>query len=415
MPAASTHGPGYEDADARTMLIDDRFTGLAAKFFGMFRRRNQGGGALAVYLDGKPVLDVWAGWADSDRRWRADSMSLSYSTGKGVAATVAHRLVDRGLLDLDAPVGDYWPDFASNGKADITLREVLNHRAGLQRIRGLLPDPRDLLNHDAVAAAMAASAPDPLRLRASGYHAITFGTLVAEIAQRATGRDFTDLVRSELAGPLGERDFFFGVPERERPRVAKLAPRLGIARVPLDRLIAPFAPLQLMYAARGAFYDGWADMSLGTHPYDAMMPGWNGVFTARALAKMYGAIANDGMVDGRRLLRAESTRRIAEMPPNSRYDYVLGAPPHFALGYHRAIVGPRVTRRALGHFGIGGSGGMAFPGLGLSVAFVTNHLGNHAMSVGDARLPMLAARAERIARTARGRDPIPAEPEAAAS
>ncbi|WP_431949401.1 serine hydrolase domain-containing protein [Nocardia lijiangensis] len=415
MPAASNEGPAYEPADTRTMVIDARFTGLAAKFFGMFRRRTQGGGALAVYLDGRPVLDVWAGWADGDQPWQADSMSLSYSTGKGVAATVAHRLIDRGLLDVDALVADYWPDFASNGKAGITVRDVLNHRSGLQRIRGLLPDPHDLMDHDAVATAMAASAPDPLRLRASGYHAITFGTLVAEIAQRATGRDFTDLIRSELAGPLGERDFFFGVPEHERTRVAKLSPRLGVARVPLDRLIAPFAPLQLVHAARSAFYDGWADMSIGARPYDAMMPGWNGVFTARALAKMYGAIANDGMVGGRRLLRAETTRRIAEMPPNSRYDYVLGAPPHFALGYHRAVVGPRITRTALGHFGLGGSGGIAFPDLGLSLAFVTNHLGNHAMSVGDARLPMLAARAERIARAARGQAPVPAETEAAAS
>ncbi|TQM25555.1 serine hydrolase domain-containing protein [Nocardia bhagyanarayanae] len=414
MTAPNDNGPAHE-SDARTMLIDERFTGLASKFFGMFRRKSQGGGALAVYLNGKPVLDVWSGWADRDRPWRADSMALSYSTGKGVAATVAHRLIDRGLLDVDAPVADYWSEFAANGKADITLRDVLNHRAGLQRIRGLLPDPHDFLDHDAVSAAMAASAPDPLRLRASGYHAITFGTLVAEIAQRATGRDFTDLVRSELAEPLGERDFFYGVPQHERHRLATLSPRIGVARVPFDRLIAPFAPLQLVYAARGAVYDGWADMSIGTRPYDAMMPGWNGVFTARALAKMYGAIANDGMVSGRRLLRAETTQRIAEMPPNGRFDYVLGASPHFALGYHRAIVGPRITRRALGHFGIGGSGGIAFPELGLAVGFVTNHLGNHAMSVGDARLPMLAARAERIARAVLGRAPIPVESEAAAS
>ncbi|MFQ6327335.1 hypothetical protein ACLMAL_14515 [Nocardia sp. CWNU-33] len=110
--------------------------------------------------------------------------------------------------------------------------------------------------------------------------------------------------------------------------------------------------------------------------------------------------ANDGMVGHRRLLRPETTRRIAEMPPNGRYDYVLGAAPHFALGYHRAIVGAKLTRHALGHFGIGGSGGIAVPRLGLSIGFVTNHLGNHAMSLGDARLPMLAAMSERAARSA---------------
>ncbi|MFI6368217.1 serine hydrolase domain-containing protein [Nocardia sp. NPDC050630] len=394
MPAASTDGAGVPGH----MLVDDRFTAVAAKFFAMFRRKSQGGGALAVYLHGEPVLDIWAGWADSDRRWRADSMALSYSTGKGVTATVAHRLIERGVLDLDAAVADYWPEFAAQGKGDITIREVLNHRAGLQRTRGLVADSDELLDHDAVAAAMAASAPDPLRLRASGYHGLTFGTLVAEIAQRATGRDFTDLVRSELRDPLGENDFWFGVPENQRQRLARLSPRLGIARVPFDTLIAPFASVKVMNSARGAVYDGWADMTLGMRPYDAMMPGWNGVFTARAIAKMYGAISNDGLVGNRRLLGSETTRRIAEMPPNSRYDYVLGAAPHFALGYHRAIVGTRLTRQALGHFGIGGSGGIANPGLGLGIGFITNHLGNHAMSLGDARLPFLAALAERAAR-----------------
>jgi CubicO group peptidase (beta-lactamase class C family) len=398
MPAASTEGaavPGH-------MLIDDRFTAVAAKFFSMFRRKSKGGGGLAVYLHGEPVLDIWAGWADRDRRWRADSMALSYSTGKGVTATVAHRLIERGVLELDAPVANYWPEFAAHGKGDITIRDVLNHRAGLQRTRDLVANTDDLLDHDAVAAAMAASAPDPLRLRASGYHGLTFGTLVAEIAQRATGRDFLDLVRSELREPLGDNDFWFGVPEHQRHRLARLSPRLGVAKIPFDTLVAPFASMKAVNSARGAVYDGWADMTLGLRPYDAMMPGWNGVFTARALATMYGAIANDGLVGHRSLLRPETTRRIAEMAPNSRYDYVLGAPPHFALGYHRAIVGTRLTRQALGHFGIGGSGGIANPRLGLGIGFVTNHLGNHALSLGDARLPLLAALAERAARAAIG-------------
>ncbi|PXX59861.1 CubicO group peptidase (beta-lactamase class C family) [Nocardia tenerifensis] len=393
MPSASSDSA----PSVGNMLIDERFTVVAAKFFAMFRRRRQGGGGLAVYLHGAPVLDIWAGWADGDRRWHADTLALSYSTGKGVAATVVHRLAERGVLDYDAPVATYWPEFAAQGKDAITVRDVLNHRAGLQRTRGLLDDPADLLDHDAVAAAIAASAPDPLRLRASGYHGLTFGTIVAEIAQRATGRAFTELVRTELAEPLGDNDFYFGVPQQQRHRLAKLSPRLGVARVPFDRMIAPFASLRMVHAARGAVYDGWADMTLGDQPYDAMMPGWNGVFTARALAEMYGAIANDGTVGHRRLLRPETTRLIARMPPNGRFDYVLGAAPHFALGYHRGIVGTKLTRQALGHFGIGGSGGIAMPGIGLSVAFVTNHLGNHAMSLGDARLPVLAALAQRAA------------------
>ncbi|WP_280233693.1 serine hydrolase domain-containing protein [Nocardia cyriacigeorgica] len=407
MPAAGTDGARAEDTvpPASPMLIDDRFTPVATKFFAMFRRRGNGGAALAIYLHGEPVLDIWGGWADARRRWRRDTMALAYSTGKGVTATVAHRLIERGILALDEPVATYWPEFAANGKGDITVREVLNHRAGLQRTRGLLDDPADMLDHDALAAALAAAAPDPRRLRASGYHGLTFGTLVAEIAQRATDRPFPELVRAELAEPLGQDDLWFGVPEYHRQRIAPLSPRLHVARVPLDRLAALTGSVRPLSALRGVVYDGWAEMSQGERPYSAMMPGWNGVFSARALAAMYGAIANDGRIGHRRLLKPETTRMIARMPANSRFDYVLGAPPHHALGYHRGIVGATLTRHALGHYGIGGSGAMAMPGLGLSIAFVTNHLGNHAMSLGDARLPMLAAAAVRAARSARGHTP----------
>lgn len=408
-------GVSIGGAPTGQMIVDDRFTAVAAKFFSIFRRPRAGGGAFAVFLDGEPVLDIWSGWADTGRRWRADTMALSYSTSKGVAATVINCLADRGILDYDTPVAEYWPEFAANGKGDITLRDVLRHRAGLQRMRGLLDDPEDLLDHAKVAAAIAAQAPDPLRYKASGYHGLNFGTIVAEIAQRATGRSFTDLVRTELAEPLGDNDFWFGVPEHERHRVARLSRRLGIGMVPFDRVVRMGSRVRALDAARSAIYDGWTDMSIGDKPYDAMMPGWNGVFTARSLAKMYGALANDGVVGHRRLLRKEATDRIAEMPPNSRYDYVLGGPPHFALGYHRAIVGATLTRKAFGHFGIGGSGGIAIPSTGIGIGFVTNNLGYPVMTLGDARLPTLAAMTHRAARAAQGGSAATRLPEAAAS
>ncbi|WP_280480855.1 serine hydrolase domain-containing protein, partial [Nocardia cyriacigeorgica] len=260
MPATGTEGVWAEDVvpPAAPMLIDDRFVPVATKFFAMMRRRRHGGAALAVYLDGEPVLDIWGGWAAAGRRWRGDTMALAYSTGKGVAATVAHRLIERGVLALDEPVATYWPEFAANGKDAITVREVLNHRAGLQRTRGLIDDPDGMLDHDTLAAALAASAPDPLRLRASGYHGLTFGTLVAEIAQRATGRPFPELVRTELAEPLGQADLWFGVPEHHRSRIAPLSPRLHVGRVPLDRLTGLTGSVRPLTSLREVIYDGWA-------------------------------------------------------------------------------------------------------------------------------------------------------------
>lgn len=381
------------------MLVDDRFTPVAAKFFAMFGNPRKGGGALAVYLDGEPVVDIWSGWAAPDRRWQADTMALSFSTGKGVAATVLHRLAERGLIDYDARVAEYWPEFAAQGKGEITVRDVLRHRAGLQRIRGLLPDTDELYEHAAVAAALAASAPDPLRHKASGYHAITFGTLVAEISQRATGRDFRDLVRDELAIPLGDTDFWFGVPASQRGRVARLGPRANIAKLPVDGLLTVAAAIPPLRSLHGVIYDGMLHAAHATdRPFDAMMPGWNGVFTARSVARMYAAIANGGWVGNQRLLKPETIARITEMPFNSKYDYVLGGPPNHSMGYHRAFVGTKLRRDSMGHFGVGGSGGIAMPGLGLSIAFVTNRLGNSAQTLGDARLPVLAGLAARSAK-----------------
>ncbi|MET9485471.1 serine hydrolase domain-containing protein [Nocardia sp. NPDC006630] len=382
------------------MLIDHRFGAVAGQFFRTFRRRPQGGGALTIHLNGQPVLDIWTGWADTGRPWEYDTMALSYSSGKGVAATVANRLIERGALALDEPVSTYWPEFAAHGKQDITVSDVLRHRAGLQRIRGLSGNPQDMLDHDYLAAALAAQAPDPWRARASGYHGLTFGTLVAEIAQRATGAKFDELLQSELRDPVGDNDFWFGVPPSQRHRIARLTQRLNIARIPFDRLLAPIGalPSSLLRSATSAAYDGWADLSRGERAYDTMMPSWNGVFTARSLSRMYSAIANDGLTEGRRLFRPETTRALAEMPPNSTFDYVLGVPPHFARGYHRAPVGTKISRHALGHYGIGGSGGLALPHLGLSLGFVTNHLGNHANSIGDARLPHFAHLAVRALR-----------------
>ncbi|SLG56807.1 serine hydrolase domain-containing protein [Mycobacteroides abscessus] len=378
------------------MLIDNRFVGLAAKFFSITGSRGHSGGALAVYLRGEPVVDIWGGWAAPGQPWQADTLALAYSTGKGVAATVLHRLVERGLIDYDGAIADYWPEFSARGKSSITVRDLLRHRSGLQRVRGLLPADEAFLDHDAAAAALAAAEPDPKRFKASGYHAVTFGTLVAELAQRASGKSFRDLVRDELATPLNDDDFYFGVPAHQRHRLAVLHPRQHIAQVPVDTVAGVAAHLSPLRGLHGAVYKGVFDTPhVSDKAYDAMMPSWNGAFTARALARMYAAIANGGVVGATPLLRPEMVRTLTKMPFNSRYDYVIGVGLHHSMGYHRAIVGHRLRQDALGHIGIGGSGAIAMPAHGLSVAFITNNLGNALSSVVDGRLPTLAALAGR--------------------
>jgi CubicO group peptidase (beta-lactamase class C family) len=381
------------------MVVDPRFGELAGRFFRLFGQISDGGGALAVYLDGEPVVDIWSGWATRDTRWQSDTVSVSFSTGKGVASTVLHRLVDRGLLDYDAPVAEYWPEFASAGKETVTVRELLSHRAGLHRVRGLVPGRLALLNHDGVADALASATPDRRRSVMPGYHAVTFGALVAELTTRVTGMSFTDLVRTEIAEPLGIREFWFQVPDEERRRIAKLFPRITPFGIPWEA--ASFAlsrtPVLKNIAAAG-MPEGFDELVRNPAIHDYVMPGWNGVFSARALARMYAAIANKGLVDGIRFLSEETLEQIGEVQTTAR-DYVLGVRMNWRLGYHSAFVASRTqSPHAFGHYGLGGSGAFADPQTGLSVAFVTNRMGNNLTPFADLRLAKLGAHAESIAR-----------------
>nr|WP_239003694.1 serine hydrolase domain-containing protein [Nocardia panacis] len=391
----------------REMLVDPRFIRLADHFFGTFTQRSRGGGALAVYLDGRPVVDIWAGWAARDRRWSGENVTLTFSTGKGVASTVVHRLAERGLLSYDLPVAEYWPEFAAHGKAEITVRDVLAHRAGLHRVRGLVPGREGILDYDAVVAALADSPADPRRVRSSGYHAITFGWLVAEIVQRVTGESFTEVVAREIAAPLGTPEFWFRVPPAERYRIAKIFPHLS---PPGIRWNTASSVLSWVRPARGLAEAGmpesFDELVRDPRVHDAVMPGWNGVFSARALARMYGALANGGRIDDLRFLRPETLEQMGRVQPCEGRDYVLGLPLRFTLGYHRPVLmSKQQPRKAFGHYGIGGSGAYADPETGMAIAFVTNRLGNAATALGDARLARLAAIAQHTVRRIKRLDP----------
>ncbi|KAF0849488.1 serine hydrolase domain-containing protein [Nocardia caishijiensis] len=417
MVSATAGEPGAGAPTApRQMRIDPRFIRLADHFFGMFQQPSRGGGALAIYLDGRPVVDIWAGWAAKDQRWNGGHVALTFSTGKGVAATVLHRVAERGLIDYEAPVAEYWPEFAAHGKHDITVRDVLSHRAGLHRVRGLVPGREGILDYGAVVTALAESPADPRRIRTSGYHAITFGWLVAEILQRATGESFTDLLHREVARPLGTDEFWFQVPVAQRRRIAKIFPHLappGIRWNTASSVLSWVRPVRGL--AEAGMPESFDELVRDPRVHDAVMPGWNGVFSARALARMYGALANGGVVhtgdaesgtgEGDspvQFLRPETIEQINRTQQTESRDYVLGLPLRFTLGYHRPVLMTKQQpRHAFGHYGVGGSGAYADPDLGMSIAFVTNRLGNAVTALGDARLAKLAAIAQGTVRRAR--------------
>jgi len=349
-----------------------------------------GGGALVARVRGRTVVDLVAGTSDRERRrpWDRDTTAISFSTTKGVASAVLHRLADRGELDYDAPVASYWPEFAAGGKGRVTVRELMTHRAGLHSVQAVAERAEDLLDHIAMEDRLAARtvvAPTPT----SAYHAITYGWLVAGIARRVTGRGLAELVGTEIAGPLGIDGMHIGAPAEARERVA--AP-VGSALRQFGAAAQMLVPLwsrsaRLRTALEALHVSGFHRLFEGPEPpiWTTEMPAVNGVFTADALARFYAALANGGGDDGRRLLSPETTHALGRVQVRST-DAVLGLRMRWRLGYHHAFGAGRAAPLAFGHYGYGGSGAWADPALGLSVGFVTNRIGSLTTPLGDLAL-----------------------------
>ena len=352
---------------------DPSFACAVRGFAGLFPHPRFGGGALAVYLDGRPVVDVWTGWSDrrGSEHWSADTAPMVFSATKGVASTVIHRLADRGLLDYDAPVAQYWGEFGANGKAAITVRDVMRHRAGLSHLRGVRK--RELLDHRHMEERIAA-APVGRHFGKSAYHALTYGWLLSGLARAVTGTGMRELMRTEVAEPLDTDGIHLGRPPAGSPtRVARIiGPQLNIPN-PVFNVIAPaVATFELSAVFGSMYFPGMRSVVQRDIPLlDTELPSANGVITARALARMYGAIANGGMIDGQRYLSAE---RVAALTGRRslRPDRNLIMPLAFHLGYHGLPI-PGVLP-GFGHVGLGGSFGWAIPEAGLAFAMVHNRL-----------------------------------------
>lgn len=373
-------------------VVHPDFEDVAVRFTGLFRGRDTGGAALAVYRHGEPVVDVWGGYRDLDAEvpWDRDTMAMSFSTTKGVAATVIHRLADRELLDYDDPVAAHWPAFAGDGRDRITVRQLLSHRAGMHRCRGLVIEAEELLDHERMIELVAKQRPSPPPGTASGYHGLTFGWLVAGLARAVTGEDMRTLFAREIAQPLGLDGLHLGCPDERRDRVAPLFPETPamLRRTIAGRLFERVSPLRPF--AEALLVEGFDRLWFEEEQriLDTQMPAVNGVFTARALAKMYAALACRGAVDGVRFLSPETVHRAGKVQRRDR-DRVLNIPMRWRLGYHQAFTVGLPPPKAFGHFGYGGSGAWADPETGVSVGFVTNRLWSSTTPIGDTRLARL--------------------------
>jgi CubicO group peptidase (beta-lactamase class C family) len=342
-----------------------------------FEAHGERGAAVAVRVDGEPVVDLWAGHADpeGDRPWERDTIVNVYSTTKGMTAICAHILADRGELDLDAPVVEYWPEFGAHGKQEIPVRWLLTHQAGLVAVDPEL-GPGDALDWDTMISALEQTAPQWEPGTKNGYHMVTFGWLVGEVVRRVSGApSLGAFFRSEVAEPLGV-DFFIGTPASEDGRIASIIP------VP-----QPPSPEDLPEELRGfldnelrarSLIPGSREVAGHVNSREwraAEIPGANGHGNARALATVYGALANGGEVDGHRLLSPEAIDRAREVQVESA-DEVLVMRTARSLGFMHPMpdLGDLRGRQAFGHGGAGGSSGWADPEHGIGMGYVMNKM-----------------------------------------
>jgi CubicO group peptidase (beta-lactamase class C family) len=297
---------------------------------------------------------------------------MVFSATKGIASTVIHRLADRGLLSYDDPVAEYWPEFAANGKADITIRDVLRHRSGLSHLRGVTK--AELMDHLVMEERLAAAPVDHLR-GVQAYHALTYGWLLSGLARAVTGKGMRELIRQEVARPLNTDGLHLGRPPEGAPtKVAQILIPQGKLRAPVFNFIAPkLAGLPFSGALGAMYFPGVISLVKGDTPFlDGEVPAANGVVTGRGLAKMYAAMANDGRIDGKKFLSKELARGLTGQPQRKWPDANMVVPMPFHLGYHESPV-PGLLN-GFGHVGLGGTLGWADPEFGSSFGFIHNRL-----------------------------------------
>lgn len=364
--------------------VVDGFEPVLDAFVANFTEHGDVGAGVCVYRDGEAVVDLTGGWARVRARvpYDAHTLQLVFSSTKGVTALCAHLLAQRGLLDLDAPVRDVWPELAGSGTEGTTVAMVLSHQAGLPTIDAQL-SLSQALAWQPVIDALEVQAPSWVPGTAHGYHALTFGWLVGELVRRASGRAFGRFVADEVASPLG-LDLHVGLPVHAHARVSPLRS----ARVPLGQqgpadprsievwkeMLRPGSLTVRALTLNGSFGAFGRSGPFNTPElWAAEIPAANGITDARSLARMYAAMI--GEVDGVRLLRPEQMK-VASAPVVHGPDRVLVTGTSFGLGFqcHHPDFVPLMGPGSFGHSGMGGSLGFAQPERGIAFAYVMNQL-----------------------------------------
>jgi CubicO group peptidase (beta-lactamase class C family) len=326
------------------------------------------GASCCVYLHGKPVIDIWAGVADSqtDAPWQEDTISIGFSVTKGITTIGALKLMEQGPLDIDKPIAHYWPEFGCAGKASITTRMVMSHRAGLAGIDGDLT-LEQVLAWEPVVSAIAAQKPNWQPNTTHGYHTRSFGWILGEIIRRITGKSAGQYLRESVTAPV-DADFWVGLPEAQLSHCARLIPdtfKPAPGVVPSALTVQSFTGPSNLFS----YSEMWNDPVI----LQAEMPSSNGVGNARGLARVYAATF--GEVNGVRLLSDDTIAKATTVQSQGK-DEIVMIDTSFGLGF---MLPPWLMQNncgpaSYGHFGAGGSVGFADPEAGISFGYLMNKM-----------------------------------------
>jgi CubicO group peptidase (beta-lactamase class C family) len=364
------------------------FEGVRAAFEENFRAHADKGASVGVYVGGEQKVDLWGGVADvaTGSAWQRDTVAIMYSVTKGATATLAWLLAQRGDLDFDAPVVEYWPEFAAGGKKSMPVRYLFTHQAGLPYLDQQL-SREEILDGTRITEVLEQQAPLWTPGTAHGYHAVTFGWLAGALIAKVTGRRLGQVFADEIAGPLG-LDFHIGLPAAECGRVAQLVDIPPPDPATFAAITDP-AAIQAILAVRAAMADPasaftralstngvlpaldartWNDPAV----YQAEIPAANGISNGRSLARMYAATVSE--VDGVRLLSDQTVHR-ASAQQVSGPDLTLLTPTRFGTGFQLPWPNvPMLSAESFGHAGLGGALGFADSRYKVGFGYVQNQL-----------------------------------------
>jgi CubicO group peptidase (beta-lactamase class C family) len=373
---------------------DPAFAAVREAFERNFAEHGEIGASLCITRDGATVVDLWGGLADagSGRPWAQDTIAVVMSCTKGAVALCGHLLIDRGLLDPEAPVTRYWPAFGQSGKSATLVRHLFSHQSGVIHVKGAVP-PDGFCDWDTVIRLIECSSGFHAPGAATGYHVLTHGYLIGELVRRISGQRIGRFFREQIAEPLG-LDFWIGLPKSEHARVSRLipaplpdslSPLLKMAmRLPpallrgLTRLCAPRDAAARAMTNLGGFLEHFDTPRY----YAAEIPSAGAITNARGLAGMYAPLANGGSANGVRLVDAGSIAAMRYPAAMTDRDRFLGGRSAFTLGFSKswsngegALNNVVFGEDAFGTPGFGGSIGFADPHHRLSFGYVMNRQG----------------------------------------